>query len=439
MGTRHNHSKIAVDENPVNGSCNRKNMIRKILINVLIMSITLLLTLILLEMVVRVGGATDADGQFSFMGYALEPYILPVSAMRESVETYVANRDLVTIVYDPDTGWAYRPNSIRHNGTFTVNSGGLRATREYSQSPLPDTLRIALFGDSFTADDDVSDKETWGNQLEMALNQSGIRAETLNFGVGGYGMDQSYLRWRKVGRGYQPDIVIFGFQPENLDRNVNVFRHLYIHGFGIPLSKPRFLLADSRLELINLPAVPPEQLIRTFESFASHPLAHYEAYYRSRIAASSWWAGSRLIAFIHEALKPRAPLDATNFGPGSERGELGKAIVDAFAADVAATGADFIIAHLPLQQHLVHLQGGGDPPFAYLQDYFATAYHYVPLENHLGGFTADRYHGTTGHYLPEVSLVVAQALASEVETCVRDGSCRLPRFADRSAFVVRDR
>ena len=414
-------------------------MIRKLSINVLIMSITLLLTLILLEIVVRVGGATDADGQFTFMGYALEPYVLPVSAMRESVETYVANRDLVTIVYDPDTGWAYRPNSIRHNGTFTVNSGGLRAMREYRQSPLPDTLRIALFGDSFTADDDVSDEETWGNQMEIALNQSGIRAETLNFGVGDYGMNQSYLRWRKVGRGYQPDIVIFGFQPENLDRNVNVFRHLYIHGFGIPLSKPRFLLADSGLELINLPAVPPEQLIRTFESFASHPLANYEAYYRSRVAASSWWAGSRLIAFIHEALKPRAPLDATNYRPGSERGELGKAIVDAFAADVAATGADFIIAHLPLQQHLVHLQGGGDPPFAYLQDYFATAYHYVPLEKHLGEFTADRYHGTTGHYLPEVSLVIGQALAREVETCVRDGSCRLPRFADPSAFVVRDR
>ena len=411
-------------------------MKRRVLVNLLIVSATIGITLLLLEGIIRVIGKTDGDGQFRFLGHALEPYALPVNAMRESIETYIANRDLVSMIYDPETGWVYRPNSIRHNGTFTVNSGGLRATREFSQSPASDTLRIALFGDSFTADDDVNDENTWANQLEKALNRAGIRAETLNFGVGGFGTDQAYLRWRKVGRGFNPDIVIFGFQPENLDRNVNIFRHLYIDGFGIPLSKPRFLLGDSGLELINSPVVPPEQLIATFESFSSHPLAPYEAYYRSRDASSSWWAGSRLIAFIHEVMRQRAPIDATNYGPGSERGELGKAIVDAFAADVAATGAEFIIAHLPIWQHLVHLGAGGDSPFAYLQEYFATAYHYVPLEKQLGALMVDQYRGSTGHYLEEATFVVAQVLASEIETCVIDGSCRLPRFTDRAAFVV---
>lgn len=413
-------------------------MIRRVAPNLFIVCATIGITLLLLEGCIRIIGKTDADGQFSFLGFVLEPYALPISAMRASVDSYIENRDLVTIVYDPDCGWVYRPNSLRHNGRFTVNSAGLRSTRDHSQRPAPDTLRIALFGDSFTADDDVNDDETWANQLELALKRNGIRAETLNFGVGGYGMDQAYLRWQKIGRDYQPDIVIFGFQPENLDRNVNIFRHLYINGYGIPLSKPRFILGDSGLELTNSPVVPPEQLIATFESFPSQPLARYEAYYRSRDAASSWWAGSRLIGFMHEVLKRDTPVDATKYGPGSERGELGKAIVDAFAADVTSTGAEFIIAHLPIWQHLVHLRDGGESPFAYLQEYFANTYRYVPIEQHLGQFTVDQYRGDTGHYLSEVTFVVGQVLAHEIEDCVRDGSCGLPRFTERSAVFVSD-
>ncbi len=411
-------------------------MIKRLSVNLLIVCVSIGIAVLLMESFIRSSGDSDADGQFSFIGFKLEPYVLPVNVMRASIESYVANRDAVTIVYDPVTGWTYRPNSIRHNGTFTINGGGFRATRDYSPRPPADTLRIALFGDSFTADDDVDDAHAWANQLELALNQAGVRAEVLNFGVGGYGMDQAFLRWQNVGRGYQPDIVIFGFQPENLDRNVNIFRHLYIDGFGIPLAKPRFLWRDSGLELINSPVVPPEQLIATFESFASHPLARYEAYYPGRDTADSWWFGSRLIAFIHELMKQNAPLDANNYGPGSERGELGKAIVDAFAEDVMATGAEFVIAHLPIWQHLAHLQGGGESPFAFLQDYFAATYHYVPLEGHLGELPIDQYRGPTGHYLSEATLVVGQVIASEIETCVRQGGCRLSRFPDRSAIEM---
>lgn len=411
-------------------------MFKRIIINLLIVCLAFAASLILLESSIRSFGDTDADGQFSFLGHKLEPYVLPVNSMRASIESYIANRDAVTIVYDPDTGWTYRPNSIRHNGTFTINGGGFRGGREYSLRPPEDTLRIALFGDSFTADDDVDDENAWANHLETALNQAGIRAEVLNFGVGGYGMDQALLRWKQIGRGYQPDIVIFGFQPENLDRNVNIFRHLYIDGFGIPLSKPRFLLGDSGLELINSPVVPPEQLIATFESFASHPLARHEAYYPGRDTADNWWFGSRLIAFVHELMKQNAPLDANSYGPGSERGDLGKAIVDAFAQDVKATGADFIIAHLPIWQHLVHLKGGGESPFAHLQDYFAATYHYIPLEGHLGNLPSEQFRGPTGHYLPEASLVVGQVIANEIETCIRLGDCRLSRFPDRSAIEM---
>ena len=216
-------------------------LIRRITVNALIACITVLLILAALEVVVRLGGETNNIGQFSFMGYALEPYTPPVERQRRYVEEYLENQDQAIYIYDEMLGWTYPPNAARHSGTFTINSAGLRSQREYSQTPSPDTLRIALFGDSFTAGDEVSDDETWGHQLEMKLNQAGIRTEVLNFGVGGYGMDQAFLRWQKAGRGYAPDMVIFGFQPENLDRNVNIFSMLH---FGTkPFSKPRFVLA----------------------------------------------------------------------------------------------------------------------------------------------------------------------------------------------------
>ena len=219
-------------------------------INALIACITVLLTLTALEAVVRLGGETDADGQFNFMGYALHPYAAPVERQRRVLEAYLENQnqtiyDQTFYIYDEMLGWSFRPNTTIDTviwQPFTTNSAGLRSQREYSQRPPSDTLRIALFGDSFTAGDEVSDDETWGHQLEIKLNQAGIRTEVLNFGVNAYGMDQAFLRWQKVGRDYAPDMVIFGFQPENLNRNVNIFSILYF-GRHLPFSKPRFVLA----------------------------------------------------------------------------------------------------------------------------------------------------------------------------------------------------
>ena len=204
----------------------------------------LLIALLCLEMGIRILGETDKDGQFWFMGNRLEPYALPMQRLTDNVNAYAEKGDQATIIYDAATGWTYRPNSTRQDGDFTINSDGFRSQRDYSRLPAPDTLRIASFGDSFTAGVDVDDHSAWNNQLELSLRQAGYRAEVLNFGVGGYGMGQALLRWRQLGKDFQPDIVIFGFQPENLNRNVNVFRSIYRPETAIPFSKPRFVLAE---------------------------------------------------------------------------------------------------------------------------------------------------------------------------------------------------
>lgn len=414
---------------------------KRMMQNALIVCVAALLTLILLEGFVRLAGEIDADGQFTFMGYALEPYSLPVNELRANMEDYLAKgaKYKASVIYDEMLGWVWRPHATRHDGELTINSAGMRSRGEYSQEPPPDTLRIALFGDSFVDSSTLPDDEAWGNLLEVKLNQTGIRTEVLNFGVAGYGMDQAFLRWRHEGKDYDPDIVIFGFMSSDLDRNVNIFRRVFRPNGGISLTKPRFILTDQGLELLNQPTLQPEELIAVFESFESHPLAPYEHYYQGRHVAGRWWTSSRLAAFIYEALKQQNEEieKRRNWGPDSERGMLGQAIVDAFAADVMAHDAEFFVLYLPGKWDLRRYRDGQPQPYQFLLDHFEASYHYIPFEEYLDPrrYADDIYH-VSGHYGPEIEGILAQTVADAMQSCVESPACDLPRFEDRSALFT---
>lgn len=413
-------------------------MRRNIFTNALLVIVTILLTLSLLELVVRLVGETDADGRFTFMQLTLEAQNLPVNQLRGQVEGYLSNKDIANVIYDEWLGWTFRTNTVRQEGTFTLNSSGFRSQRDYSRIPPADTLRIATFGDSFTAGDDVRDDEVWAYLLERGLKEAGIRAEVLNFGVGAYGMDQAYLRWQQLGRSFAPDIVIFGLQPENLKRNVNVFRQL-LHRSGPAFSKPRFALIDQELTLLNVPTLPPDQLIAVFEDFSNHPLAPYEFHYRSRFRAARWWSSSRLISLIFESLRqddesPRI------YAPGSEGGELGKAIVDAFAESVKAESAEFFVLHLPLQSHLNRYFSNMPrprPTYDFLLEHCRDSYHYIAFEENLEPlYLDDVYWSDTKHYGPLIHSLLGEIVVEEIVSCIRNGGCPLPRIDDLATIMI---
>ena len=411
-------------------------MLRRVLFRAALVLLALFCTLLLLEVILRLGGEETADGQFMYARLPLQPYALPITRFSEQVAEYQEHLDQVTLIYDALLGWKFRPNSTRQKGEFTINNAGLRSTREYDRQPPADTIRIALFGDSFTAGDDSTDAAAWSQLLEMNLNAAGIRSEVLNFGVSAYGMDQAYLRWRNQGVEYAPDIVVFGLQAENLDRNVNVFRQL-LHPLGPPFSKPRFVLMDDALQLVNSPTIPPEQLIEIFKSFDSHPLAVHEAYYRSRDYVQQWWAGSKLASFINEVISRQAEDEQVKYGAESERGRLGRAIVDAFAADVREKGKSFIIVFLPHQEHLTRLYHGAPIPYNALLQELSEVYHFVSLADHLDPEYRHGVHwGATLHYGPEINRLLADLLALEIQDCVQSAACPLPRFEDQSAFYT---
>jgi hypothetical protein len=385
---------------------------------------TVVFTLAVMEIAIRLLGQYDADGQFSFLGRALRPYRMPASAIEQVINDYLARQSEARYLYDPDTGWSFNPGY--NKDIYVVNQAGMRSRTDYTTAPAPDRLRIALFGDSFTLSDEVPVEDSWGFLLEGELRNRGIQAEVLNFGVGGYGMDQAYLKWRAVGRLYAPDIVLFGFQPENIHRNVNIFKTFYPWGQGVPFSKPRFVLEDGALELVNYPTIAPELLDDVYRDFDSSPLAAYEAFYDAGAYAPNGWYSIKVVALmanlVYRQVEP-------SLVPDADRGRLAAAVVRAFGAEVEAEGAAFMVIHLPHMRYLNAVD---------YRDILTAASEPFLLIDTAGAFAAadESYWMPGGHYSPVANRVVADKTAAALQMCLADGSCSPPRFAVEAAYLT---
>ena len=154
---------------------------------------------------------------------------------------------------------------------------------------------------------------------------------------------------------------------------------------------------------------------------------------------SRWWSFSRLASYLYEALKqPEDSLYGYDYGgPASERGRLGKAIVDAFAADVKAREAEFFVLYLPNRDVLRRSHDEKPQSHQFLLDYFDETYHYISFEDQLdGSYLDDAYYADRGHYGPELNSIAAQAVADEIQSCIESGACELPRFEDRNVIFT---
>lgn len=125
---------------------------------------------------------------------------------------------------------------------------------------LTGTSFLSAYGDSFTAGFGVEPEETWSTVLGNLL---GCRIE--NYGVPGYGTDQSYLRFH-YNTDDGADIVFFGHLSENIQRNVNQLRN-FLAPIDQCQTKPRFILQEGRLQYVPLPQLTAEN----YDKFIQHP------------------------------------------------------------------------------------------------------------------------------------------------------------------------
>jgi hypothetical protein len=253
-------------------------------------------------------------------------------------------------VEDPLLGWSIGPNRTSENGLYKSSAEGLRAATEgealFSQKPA---CRVALLGDSYTFGEHVPYEKTWAHHLDQAL---GSTCQVLNFGVGGYGIDQMYLRYTKDVRAWSPDIVILAFINHDVDRALSVYSFLLFPHGSIPMTKPRFVLHSNDLTIVNLPLISSDDVFQK-ASIRELPFIEYDAEYRATEWDQPEWAlptffyGLRLLVSLYPPHEPARPEISKEQLLG-----IGRHIFVRFWNEVRADGAVPLVVYLPTEGDL---------------------------------------------------------------------------------------
>jgi hypothetical protein len=167
--------------------------------------------------------------------------------------------DASYFVYDRELGWTVGPNRRSPDGLYFSSVEGIRSAgpniRMADQTPR---FRVALIGDSHAFSFEVPFEDSWGYHLQRLL---GGDVQVLNFGVDGYGIDQIYLRYQRNVRSWKPHVVVLGFGGHDLWRTMAVYPFV---SFGWPgyIVKPRFVIENEELKLLNVPLPTPDEILR---------------------------------------------------------------------------------------------------------------------------------------------------------------------------------
>ncbi len=326
------------------------------------------------------------------------------------------------LVLDPELGWKYRAGW--QDRTTVLNSAALRGQREYPQRAPAGTIRVAAFGDSFV----YGNEAVWTDAWPALMEQADSALEVLNFGVGGYGVDQAYLRYLREGRGFDPSVVLICFTTDDLRRVVNVYRR-FISAGELPLFKPRFELTGSgTLRLLPSPVRSVEDYQglledpRRVRSFGARdqwyePLVYdnpaYDWSALVRLTSAAWIRVANR-QFRHDRMFVGALLN-----PASEAFRLQVAIFQAFHDSVTAAGGRPLVVFLPDRESVTARLTGRAPLYSPLAARLAELR--IPYLDASDGFAEGKDQGPIdqwfmpgGHYSRAGNLLVARWLVPRV-------------------------
>jgi hypothetical protein len=131
---------------------------------------------------------------------------------------------------------AYGPGvAVRTNGQRFRND------HDFTTAVPAGRIRIVCSGDSFTFGYGVGNEDAWCGRL-TSLDP---RLETVNMGLGGYGVDQAYLWYMRDGTSLDHDLHLFAVLADDFRR----MRSDRFMGYG----KPLLVVRDDTLAVANLP------------------------------------------------------------------------------------------------------------------------------------------------------------------------------------------
>lgn len=320
-------------------------------------------------------------------------------------------------VLDSTLGWRYRPGFRLADDA--VNAQGLRADREYPQAAGPGILRVAAFGDSFVYGNEVGNADAWAAQVEA--EDSTI--EVLNYGVGGYGTDQAYLRYLEEGDRLRPHVVLIGFAPVDLPRVVNVYRR-FLSDRDLPLFKPRFALDEAgQLALVPNPMRSRGdylELLDRPEQVAEH--GHLDHWYQPLVYENPFHdvsATVRIASAVGARIGRRTGTDRLladgTFNENSEAFRIQIAVFDSFATAVEKAGAIPVILLLPDREAVERARAGRRPASSTLRDAVERRGHRVldvtdAFAARAPAGSVDAWFAPGGHYSAEGNRIAAGAV-----------------------------
>ena len=310
-------------------------------------------------------------------------------------------------VYDAQLGWKLGPNRRGADGLYFSSLEGIRApSPDVSFGDLPPKRLIAVLGDSYAFGEKVRYEDAFPSQLEESL---GPQYRVLNFGVPGYGVDQSYLRYVSDALSWKSEVVVFSFVWHDLLRTMSVYSFLSFSGFDMPFSKPRFLLTSAGLQQINVPTLSPEEMFtKTRVSdlpFLEHNIGYYPLDWKETMSYFP-----HIIQFIVPRLVHRlAPnQNATNEAIFS----VNEAILRAFVKKAKEAESIPIIVYLPGRSDLGESDARRTLGREFLQA--SNLEHLDPTPCLLAVNPDERFVPDDPHYAPQGNVAVAKCISPHI-------------------------
>jgi hypothetical protein len=229
-----------------------------------------------------------------------------------------------------------------------------------------DKAVLAVFGDSFTrAHPNIVD--SWPHLLEQHLGRP-----VLNFGVGGYGTDQAYLRFRERYLGIiDTPYVTLLVMSENIARTVIRYSGFYMRKRYLNATKPRFIIDDAgNVQFLPNPVTSVDEMPRLWDEnflreigqqdywyhyFAKHDLNHKVGF------PYSYYLLKALPFYIERGYKQRIR-NHKAYGDLYQQEQATAVmtfILESFITDSEASGSIPIIYFLPNWKDLIDYKDSG--------------------------------------------------------------------------------
>ena len=278
----------------------------------------------------------------------------------EKMRSLIEKDSTSQVMLDSLLGWRYRPGF--QTADHLISKQGLRGERLYDLTPPPGVLRVAAFGDSFVYGNEVKTHQSWPAFLETQAPD----IEILNYGVGGYGVDQALLRFLTEGSDFEPHVVIMGFVTDDLSRLTNVYRP-FRSAYEWPLVKPRYTVAGGELTFYP----PPLTNVTDYEAFlngtrAITELGTRDEWYEPLVydnPAYDLSATVRLVSHLWTRLRgryldPDRLFDGSVFNTQSEAFAIQMALFREFVDSARYRGYAPLIVLLPDRKSLAQVAQG---------------------------------------------------------------------------------